>query len=586
MRFSLYGFLLGLSFVIAFWLAEHILKKSFPKNTKTVNWSAAMGAVFVSGLAGARLWHVFTDWSLYAERPWPAILEVWNGGLGIYGGLVGGTFGLWVWFQWQKKDRRLTPDWTFSTLLDTAAIVLPFAQALGRWGNYVNQELFGPPTTAPWGIFIRPENRPTQWQEFERFHPLFLYESIANLILGTFLWLIWRKSRELPKELRLFQLGSGFYGGMYCLGYGIVRFLLDFSRYDLTHFGPLTGSQWFSGGLVVFGLLTLLRATSEKFWSNTVVKSVLFFLLLFVLIIPWVKPPRPRAQSTAAVNLKISPAIIEFTLKPGKNVTKAIELTNQGAMDLAVTLQLQDFVSDGKTGHPILQEQSTFPYASLANADRKLGEEFVLPAGQTQQLVLALNIPEEAELRDWYFVLLASTKALERGRTEGPTRSQGAIAATVLVKVANTIEPRFSWEVLVPNLPHWIDSLQSLSFLPIVTNNTATVNIPELIVTVENWRGDTVYEAKGLPDRVLAMSSREILAAQASKELPNSQYGIPFTYDPPFAFGPHTLRVTITNNDTGPVHFEHRFWAVPVSIGIAFGAFLAGLLFMSLLRRK
>jgi phosphatidylglycerol:prolipoprotein diacylglycerol transferase len=109
-------------------------------------------------------------------------------------------------------------------LLDYAAPGVPLAQAIGRWGNFVNQELYGPPSDLPWAIPIRPENRMAGYESFERFHPLFLYESIWNLALAGVLYWIWRKHRDRFRPPDLFLL--------YLVGYAVGRFVLEFLRLD------------------------------------------------------------------------------------------------------------------------------------------------------------------------------------------------------------------------------------------------------------------------------------------------------------------------------------------------------------------
>jgi phosphatidylglycerol:prolipoprotein diacylglycerol transferase len=132
------------------------------------------------------------------------------------GAIAGGALGLYIF----SRRRKIS----FGMMLDYAAPAVALAQAIGRWGNYVNQELYGPPTDLPWGIFIRPENRLAGYAAFERFHPLFLYESLWNLGLALALLWVWRRFRQwlLPGDLFL----------LYLVGYPLGRFLLEFIRID------------------------------------------------------------------------------------------------------------------------------------------------------------------------------------------------------------------------------------------------------------------------------------------------------------------------------------------------------------------
>ena len=133
------------------------------------------------GLAGARLYHVVTEYDRYAGGPIASVARVWLGGLGIYGGVIGGFIGLLIF----ARVRGISP----LAFADAVAPGLVLAQAIGRWGNYFNQELFGRPSHLPWAIRISPENRPEGFADAGTFHPTFLYESIWNaLVCLVLLW--------------------------------------------------------------------------------------------------------------------------------------------------------------------------------------------------------------------------------------------------------------------------------------------------------------------------------------------------------------------------------------------------------------
>ena len=179
----------------------------------------------IFGVIGARIYHIFTPsielvevgittkW--YFENPL-YILDFTRGGLGIPGAIAGGALGLYIFAKRNNLDVTL--------LLDAAAPGLALAQAIGRWGNFVNQELYGPPTDLPWKIFIRPENRIAPHQAEEYFHPLFLYESLWNLL--NMFFLLWLYRRYGDKLLR------GDLILVYLIAYPVGRFLLEFMRLD------------------------------------------------------------------------------------------------------------------------------------------------------------------------------------------------------------------------------------------------------------------------------------------------------------------------------------------------------------------
>ncbi len=159
------------------------------------------------GIIGARLYHVVTDWQLYFADGGSGIVgavQIWNGGLGIWGAVAGGFLGGAI-----ACRRRGIP---LSHFADAVAPSLVLAQAIGRWGNYLNQELFGRPSDLPWAVEIDPGNRPPGYEEFETFHATFLYESLWNF--GVFFVLLWADRRWRIGYGRLFAL----YVALYCSG--------------------------------------------------------------------------------------------------------------------------------------------------------------------------------------------------------------------------------------------------------------------------------------------------------------------------------------------------------------------------------
>ncbi len=179
----------------------------------------------ILGLIGARLYHVLTPSpsmaALGIESPRdyfqnPQLLfNLRNGGLGIYGGLAGGALGL-LFFTWRNRLPLL--PWA-----DMAAVGMALGQAFGRWGNFMNQELYGRPTNVPWAINIDPLHRLPAFADFTYFHPAFLYESLWNfLTFGLLMWLWRRRARLLPGEMT----------AVYLIMYAIGRTLLETVRLD------------------------------------------------------------------------------------------------------------------------------------------------------------------------------------------------------------------------------------------------------------------------------------------------------------------------------------------------------------------
>ena len=166
----------------------------------------------VLSIAGARLYHVLDLWSYYG-RNLAKIVEIQNGGLGIWGGILGMILGFLIVVKLKKLD--------FLNSLDLAAPSVILGQAIGRFGNYINQEGFGPPTNLPWGVPTDPENRPAQYLMYPRFHPTFFYEAILNFIF--FILLLYLAGKVKIK-------GQVF--ALYLIFYSVARTISEFWRID------------------------------------------------------------------------------------------------------------------------------------------------------------------------------------------------------------------------------------------------------------------------------------------------------------------------------------------------------------------
>ena len=202
--------------------------------------------VVLPGFVAARLYHVITDNALYADETFPGVFAVWNGGLGIYGAVVGGFLGLLVF----ARLRGIGP----LAFADAAVPGVVLAQAIGRWGNYFNQELFGRPSDLPWAIRISPEKRPAGFADAETFHPTFLYESIWNVLVCLVLLWVARRFAGRLKDGDLLLL----YVSLYSVG----RFFVETLRVDPAFIigGTIRGNLFVSSVLALgFAMILLLR---------------------------------------------------------------------------------------------------------------------------------------------------------------------------------------------------------------------------------------------------------------------------------------------------------------------------------------
>lgn len=236
LRVTFYGLFVMTGVVIA-WL---VTKRRFAERGGDIEIAERIIIrVVVFGFLGARAAYVSTHLSRF-EGEWWKVIAIWEGGLAIYGGL---TVGAIVMYLYAKKWGVRFPDF-----LDSVAPAVPLAQALGRFGNYFNQELFGTPTDLPWGLEIDPPFRPEEYSQFGTFHPTFLYESVMNVALS--LVIIWVGNRYPSMRGRLV--------GIYFLGYGFIRFLMELIRTDTSfRFLGLSRNGWVSIGVMILGALVL-----------------------------------------------------------------------------------------------------------------------------------------------------------------------------------------------------------------------------------------------------------------------------------------------------------------------------------------
>ncbi|MCX6404541.1 MAG: prolipoprotein diacylglyceryl transferase [Actinobacteria bacterium] len=204
-----YALMIIAGIAVAIWLGD---KRWVARGGKSGQVSeVAMWAV-PFGVLGGRIYHVLTDWSAYfgsGGRGFAATFKIWEGGLGIWGAIALGAFGAYIGCA--RQGMKLAP------FADAIAPGLVFAQAIGRWGNWFNQELFGRPTSLPWGLQIDRAYRPLDYINYPTFHPTFLYESIACAALGFFL--LWADRKFVFGYGRLFAL----YLAIYCAARGVIE---------------------------------------------------------------------------------------------------------------------------------------------------------------------------------------------------------------------------------------------------------------------------------------------------------------------------------------------------------------------------
>jgi prolipoprotein diacylglyceryl transferase len=247
LRLNAYGLMIALGVIVAVRIAGKRAERIGQGTTEDIS-AIAMWAV-PAGVLGGRLYHVLTDYEKF-QGQWFDAIKIWQGGLGIWGGVTAGVAVGW----WCAKRRGLDAWW----IISCAAPAIAIAQAIGRWGNWFNQELFGQPTTLPWALKVSSSvAEKAGYAAGTTFHPTFLYESIGCVVLA---WLLIRIERRLsPARGRLFA--------WYVLGYTVLRFGVEGLRIDSAHHvGGLRLNQWVAAGVCAVAVLFLVidRLRSQK----------------------------------------------------------------------------------------------------------------------------------------------------------------------------------------------------------------------------------------------------------------------------------------------------------------------------------
>jgi len=212
-----YGLFIVLGIIAALFLIL-LLARRFKINPEII-WDLSFYLVLF-GVIGARVYEIFLEFPYYVNHP-AQIIKIWEGGLAIHGAIIAGAITLFVYIKKNKLD--------FWPLLAIVTPGLALGQAIGRFGNWFNQELFGLPTNLPWGIPIELHNRPLEFISQTFFQPTFLYESLGSILIASFLFIVlWQQKNNLNKKIAM-RIGA-----YYLALYSILRFSLEFIKIDIT----------------------------------------------------------------------------------------------------------------------------------------------------------------------------------------------------------------------------------------------------------------------------------------------------------------------------------------------------------------
>ncbi len=229
-----YGVLMACAMAAGLWLAYRDARR---RGVDPEELLKASELALLGGLVGARLYYVVFNWDYYS-RALPKIIAVWEGGLAIHGGLLGGLLlgGGYAWWKRLPLPRYL----------DIVAPSLALGQGIGRWGNFFNEEAFGTPTSLPWKLYISPPHRPLVYAQEEFFHPTFLYESLWDLLVFALLvWVCRDRVERAPSCL------FWIYVGLYSVG----RLIVEGLRTDSLMLGSIRVAQLASGIGIVLAIV-------------------------------------------------------------------------------------------------------------------------------------------------------------------------------------------------------------------------------------------------------------------------------------------------------------------------------------------
>jgi len=239
---SWYGIIVAIAVVVGFLVVTKLAKGTSITSNHIID---LVMFFIIAGVIGGRIGHIIGDWDYYVNNI-NEIVKIWNGGLAVHGVIAADLLVAVFYCRWKKIN--------FWQVTDLFVIILPLLQSIVRWGNYFNQEIYGLPTELPWGIPVDIRYRLEGYLNDMYFHPVFLYESI--LMLGLFFIMLWLFKKKKFKV--------GVLTVIYFISFGIIRFLLDFLKIDITQIGPLVLTQWVSIMIVILGVVGYYKLPTKN----------------------------------------------------------------------------------------------------------------------------------------------------------------------------------------------------------------------------------------------------------------------------------------------------------------------------------
>lgn len=248
----------GLIIIAGILIAMVLVSKEAARRNTTLDFLlAALPWIFIGAVIGARIWHIFTPPESMVARGITTryylthlldAIAIWKGGIGIIGAVLGGMAAIMIFARIKGVQASL---W-----LDILAPGIALAQAFGRWGNYINQEVYGRPSNLPWAITIDPQHRLPGYHHISTYHPLFVYESLWNLLNMAFLLYLSRKYQNRLVRGSIFLL--------YLIFYGVGRVGLEYLRLDVSSYQGININQIFMVGVVLAASVLLIRNQNKS----------------------------------------------------------------------------------------------------------------------------------------------------------------------------------------------------------------------------------------------------------------------------------------------------------------------------------
>ncbi len=251
-----YGLLISISVVLGLFISKKLAKS---RNINPLYISEILPSLIIFSIIGARAYYVIFEWRQYSGNNFfssfdlfdktiqiPSFLAIWQGGIAIHGGLIGGF--LSILFFCKSKNINL------KTFIDILIPSIILGQSIGRWGNFFNNEAFGIPTNLPWKLFIPIQNRPIEFINYQFFHPTFMYESLWNFLIFILLIIIFYKQNNNN------SVRPGFISCLYLIGYSFGRFWIEALRIDPLCLGGLP--PFCDGGLRIAQFISIFLFSS------------------------------------------------------------------------------------------------------------------------------------------------------------------------------------------------------------------------------------------------------------------------------------------------------------------------------------